>query len=81
MMLVLYGNKQHLQWEENIKIRLFNQGRNYCILYLSGNKKLFMEKGENSKELEEITFVSSSTNAWEWHAQYNYKHVMLIGNT
>jgi len=46
-----------------MKIGLFNQGRNYCILYVSGNKKLFMENGENAKELGEITFVSSSTNA------------------
>lgn len=80
-MLTLYGNKQCLQWEERIKIRLFNQGRNYYMFYISGNKKLFTEKVENAKELEEITFVSSSTNAWEWHAQYNYKNVMLIGST
>lgn len=46
-----------------MKIRSFNQGRNYCILYISGNKKLWMEMGENAKELQEITSVSNSTDA------------------
>lgn len=45
-----------------MKIRSFNQGRNYCILYISGNK-LWTEKGENAKELEEITSVSNSADA------------------
>lgn len=31
-----------------IKIRLFNQSRNCCILYILGNKKLLTEKGENA---------------------------------
>lgn len=45
-----------------MKIRLFNQNRNCFILYILGNK-LLTEKGENARELEEIVFVSNSTNA------------------
>lgn len=36
--------------------------------------------GENAKELQEITSVSNSTDAWEGHAQYNYNNVILVGN-
>lgn len=64
MMLTSYGNKQCLQWEEKINIRLFNQGGNCSMLYVSGSK-LLAEKGENAKELKKkkITFLFSSTNA------------------
>lgn len=61
-MLTLYGNKQCLQWEEKINIRLFNRGRNCCILYFSISM-LLAGKGKTAEEFEEITFVSSSTNA------------------
>lgn len=50
-MLTSYGNKQCLQWEEKINIRLFNQGGNCSMLYVSGSK-LLAEKGENAKELK-----------------------------
>lgn len=51
MMLTSYGNKQCLQWEEKINVRLFNQGGNCSMLYVSGSK-LLAEKGENAKELK-----------------------------
>lgn len=57
MMLTSYGNKQCLQWEEKINIRLFNQGGNCSMLYVSASK-LLAEKGENAKELKKKNHIS-----------------------